>query len=115
MPLLPASSVLVQVADLVSNPHEYDKKQVTVSGLVSRLQVATNRYDKLAYAFLLQDDEGHMVKVVGLGKLTIHNGERVVVEGTFHRVRFARRGIIANEITATTVRSLDRFHPDLVG
>jgi len=39
----------------------------------------------------------------------------VVVEGVFNRLRQAGRTIIYNEIKASTIRPIDRLHPDFVG
>jgi hypothetical protein len=39
----------------------------------------------------------------------------VVVEGIFSRLRQAGRAIVYNEIKATSVQSMARMNPDLVG
>ncbi|MGH7234936.1 MAG: hypothetical protein ACREIO_01015 [Nitrospiraceae bacterium] len=105
---------MMEIADLLSHPDQYDKQMVVVVGRVTNLQIATNRQGHLAYGFLLNDTNGS-VKVVGLGRAEVHDGEQVIVEGVFSRLRQAGRVMIYNEIKANSIRSLDRLNPDLVG
>ncbi|MFM8550899.1 MAG: cytochrome c maturation protein CcmE [Nitrospiraceae bacterium] len=108
------ASGMQDITDLVAHPEQYDRQAVTVSGKVSNLQVATNRQGQSAYGFLLSDDKG-TIKVVALGKVEIHEGEQVIVEGIFNRLRQAGRAIVFNEIKANIVQPLERLNPDLVG
>lgn len=110
----PAGAAMLEVADLVSHPDQYDKQMVVVVGRVSTIQTAENKQGQTAYGFLLKDGNG-TVKVIGLGKTDVHEGEQVVVEGVFNRLRQAGRTIIYNEIKASTIRPIDRLHPDFVG
>ena len=87
---------------------------VAVSGKVANFQLATNREGRPAYGFLLQSAAG-TVKVVGLGKAEVREGDYVIVEGIFSRLRQAGRTIVYNEIKATSVQSMTRINPDLVG
>ena len=105
---------MLEIADLLSHPDQYDKQLVVVVGKVTNLQIATNRQGHLAYGFLLNDADGS-VKVVGLGKAEVHDGEQVIVEGVFSRLRQAGRAMIYNEIKANSILTLDRLNPDLVG
>lgn len=105
---------ILDIADLLSHPDQYDKQVVVVVGTVTSLQIATNRQGNLAYGFLLNDANGS-VKVVGLGKAEVRDGEQVIVEGVFSRLRQVGRAIIYNEIKAESIRTLDQLNPDLVG
>lgn len=105
---------LLEIAELLSHPDQYDKQMVVVAGRVTNLQIATNRQGQLAYGFLLNDTNGS-VKVVGLGKAEVHDGDQVLVEGIFSRLRQAGRAIIYNEIKANSIQPLDRLNPELVG
>ena len=105
---------MLEVADLISHPDQYDKQMVVVVGRVTNIQTAANRQGQLAYGFLLKDPNGS-VKVVGMGKTAVHEGEQVIVEGLFSRLRQVGRGVVYNEIKATLVRPIDRLHPDFVG
>ena len=111
--LLTAGTIL-EIAELLSHPDQYDKQVVVVVGTVTSLQIATNRQGSLAYGFLLNDANGS-IKVVGLGKAEVHDGEQVIVEGVFSRLRQVGRAVIYNEIKASSIRTLDRLNPDLVG
>lgn len=110
----PAGAGMVEVADLVTHPDQYDKQMVIVVGRVTSVQTAENRQGQSAYGFLLKDTNG-TVKVIGLGKTDIHEGEQVIVEGVFSRLRQAGRAVVYNEIKANSIRPIDRLHPDFVG
>jgi cytochrome c-type biogenesis protein CcmE len=110
----PVSAAMVEVADLVTHPDQYDKQMVIVVGRVTSIQTAENRQGQSAYGFLLKDTNG-TVKVIGLGKTDVHEGEQVIVEGVFSRLRQAGRAIVYNEIKANSIRPIDRLHPDFVG
>ena len=105
---------MLEIAELLSHPDQYDKQMVVVVGQVTNLQIASNRQGQLAYGFMLKDGSGS-VKVIGLGKAEVRDGDQVIVEGVFSRLRQAGRAIVYNEIKATVIRSLDRPNPDLVG
>jgi cytochrome c-type biogenesis protein CcmE len=105
---------MLEVADLVSHPDQYDKQMVVVVGRVTNVQAAANRQGQSAYGFLLKDSNGS-VKVVGLGKAEVREGEQVIVEGIFSRLRQVGRAVVYNEIKATLVRPVDRLNPDFVG
>ena len=109
-----SATALVEVTELLAHPEHYDHQVVTVSGRVTSFQLATNRDGHPAFGFLLQDTAG-TVKVVGLGKSDVREGDYVVVEGIFSRLRQAGRAIVYNEIKATSVQSMARMNPDLVG
>lgn len=108
------AGAILEIADLLSHPDQYDKQVVVVVGTVTSLQIATNRQGNLAYGFLLNGANGS-VKVVGLGKAEVREGEQVIVEGVFSRLRQVGQTIIYNEIKADSIRTLDRLNPDLVG
>lgn len=114
LPAHPACAGMVEVADLVTHPDQYDKQMVIVVGRVTSIQTAENRQGQSAYGFLLKDTNG-TVKVIGLGKTDVHEGEQVIVEGVFSRLRQAGRAVVYNEIKANSIRPIDRLHPDFVG
>ncbi len=108
------SADMMAIPELLTHAEQYDRQMVTVTGRVSDLQMATNREGQLAYGFLLKDANSTL-KVVVLGKAEIRDGDQVIVEGVFSRLRQVGRSIIYNEIKATVVRPMDRLNPDLVG
>jgi len=105
---------LLDLADIIAHPDQYDRQEVVVSGQVTNVQLATNRLGQPAYGFLLKDSAG-TIKVIGLGQVEVKEGDQVIVEGIFSRLRQAGRTIIYNEIKALSIKSLNRLNPDLVG
>lgn len=105
---------IIEIADLVTHPEQYDHQNVTVTGQVTNMQLATTRDGKPAYGFLLKDQAGTL-KVVALGQAEVREGDMIIVEGLFNRVRQAGRTIIYNEIKAISIRSMTRLNPDFVG
>ncbi|MBH0187112.1 MAG: hypothetical protein HP477_17305 [Nitrospira sp.] len=103
------ASNLTEIADLLAHPEQYDHQDVVVAGKVTNVQLATNRQGQPAYGFLLQDQAGTL-KVISLGQLEVREGDFVIVEGVFSRLRQVGRVIVYNEIKA-----LSRLDPDLVG
>jgi len=105
---------MLKMADLLAHPDQYDRRTVAVVGQVTNLQIATTRDGQNVYGFLLKS-VGGTVKVIGLGRTMVRDGEQVVVEGTFNRMRQSGRTAVLNEIRAELVRPLAQLTPDLVG
>jgi hypothetical protein len=105
---------LIEIAELVAHPEQYDHRDVVVTGKVTNVQLATNRQGQPAYGFLLQDQAG-TIKVISLGQLEVREGDFVIVEGIFSRLRQVGRTVIYNEIKAHSVKPLNRLDPDFVG
>lgn len=108
------ASGLLEIAELLANPEQYDHQDVVVVGKVMNVQLATNRQGQPAYGFLLQD-QGGTLKVVSLGRPDVREGDQVIVEGIFSRLRQVGRTIVYNEIKALSVKPINRLNPDLVG
>lgn len=108
------ASGLIEIAELLAHPEQYDHQDVVVTGKVMNVQLATNRQGQPAYGFLLQDHAGTL-KVVSLGQLEVREGDQVIVEGVFSRLRQVGRTIVYNEIKAISVKPMTRLNPDLVG
>jgi DNA polymerase III alpha subunit len=113
-PSLLIAANLLEITELISHPEQYDHQTVIITGQVSNFQLATTRDGKPAYGFLIRDQAG-TVKVVALGQADIREGDLVIVEGIFSRMRQSGRAIVYNEIKATGVRSMNRLNPDFVG
>jgi cytochrome c-type biogenesis protein CcmE len=105
---------LIEIAELLAHPEQYDHQDVVVTGKVMNVQLATNRQGQPAYGFLLQDQAGTL-KVISLGHAEVREGDQVIVEGVFSRLRQIGRTIVYNEIKALSVKPLNRLNPDLVG
>ena len=114
IPLLAHASGLLEITELLTHPEQYDRQEVVVSGQVTNVQLATNRQGQPAYGFLLKDQAGTL-KVISLGQIEVREGDQVIVEGVFSRLRQAGRTIIYNEIKALSIKPMNRLNPDLVG
>lgn len=113
-PQVTSAASLIEIAELLAHPEQYDHQDVVVSGAVTNVQLATNRQGQPAYGFLLKDQAGTL-KVISLGRADIREGDQVIVEGIFSRLRQVGRSIVYNEIKALSVKPLNRLNPDLVG
>jgi cytochrome c-type biogenesis protein CcmE len=114
VPLLLHASDLLEITELLTHPEQYDRQDVVVTGQVTNVQLATNREGQPAFGFLLKDQAG-MLKIISLGQIEVREGDQVIVEGVFSRLRQAGRTIIYNEIKALSIKPLNRLNPDLVG
>lgn len=114
IPLYAHASSLLEITELLTHPEQYDRQEVVVSGQVTNVQLATNRQGEPAYGFLLKDQAGTL-KVISLGQIEVREGDQVIVEGVFSRLRQAGRMIIYNEIKALSIKPMNRLNPDLVG
>jgi cytochrome c-type biogenesis protein CcmE len=114
VPLPVHASSLLEITELLIHPEQYDRQEVVVSGQVTNVQLATNRQGEPAYGFLLKDQAGTL-KIISLGQIEVREGDQVIVEGVFSRLRQAGRMIIYNEIKALSIKPMNRLNPDLVG
>jgi cytochrome c-type biogenesis protein CcmE len=113
-PCLVHASSLLEITELLTHPEQYDHQEVIVTGQVTNVQLATNRHGEPAYGFLLKDQAGTL-KIISLGQVEVREGDQVIVEGIFSRLRQAGRTIIYNEIKALSIKPISRLNPDLVG
>ena len=114
MPSLVHASGLLEITELLTHPEQYDRQEVVVTGQVTNVQLATNRQGQPAYGFLLKDPAGTL-KVISLGQVEVREGDQVIVEGVFSRLRQVGRTTIYNEIKALSITPINRLNPDLVG
>jgi hypothetical protein len=105
---------LQEITEILSHPEQYDRQEVTVTGQVTNIQLATNREGQPAYGFLLKSQAGTL-KVISLGQIEVREGDQVIVEGVFSYHRQSGRTIIYNEIKALSIKPMNRLYPDLVG
>jgi hypothetical protein len=105
---------MLQITELLTHPDHYDRQMVMVVGRATNLMTAANRQGQPAYGFLLHDNGG-TIRVVALGRAEFQEGDDVIVEGVFNRLRQTGRTIVYNEIKATAIRPISRLNPDLVG
>src|ERR1700693_5758426 len=106
VPWLAHASGLLEITELLTHPEKYDRQEVVVTGQVTNVQLATNRQGEPAYGFLLKDQAGTL-KVIGLGQIEVREGDQVIVEVVFSRLRQAGRTIIYNEIKALSIKPMN--------
>jgi len=114
IPGLLHASGLQEITEILSHPEQYDRQEVTVTGQVTNIQLATNREGQPAYGFLLKSQAGTL-KVISLGQVEVREGDQVIVEGVFSHHRQSGRVIIYSEIKALSIKPMNRLTPDLVG
>jgi hypothetical protein len=108
----PAGAELLEVADVIAHPQHYDRKEVVVMGQVNDVQPMTDKQGRPAFQFLLKDNAG-ILKVIS--RVLVHEGEQVIVEGTFTRRRQGGRIAVYSEVNALFIRPLNQFEADLIG
>jgi len=105
---------LIEMAEILQHPEQYDRQDVSVTGTVADIQSATNQYGQPVYGFVLQNQAG-TIRVISRGHPEVREGDVVIVEGTFSRPRQVGRTVVDSQIKALSVRPLNRLDPDLVG
>jgi len=108
------ATILIEMAEILEHPEQYDRQDVTVTGTVADIQSATNQYGQPVYGFLLQNQAG-TIRVISQGQAEVREGDVVIVEGRFSRPRQVGRTVVDGQIKALSVRPLNRLDPDLVG
>ena len=76
--------------------------------------MTARKWSSQAKSPTLKDAAGTL-KIISLGQVEVREGDQVIVEGIFARLRQAGRTIIYNEIKALSIKPLHRLNPDLVG
>ncbi|UVT17734.1 MAG: hypothetical protein H8K04_09485 [Nitrospira sp.] len=89
-----------------------DRHAVVLTGLVKGVQLVTDQQGRPSFKFRLADGVGAL-KVIS--RTRVHDGDRIIVEGMFTRPRKDGRFIVYHEVTARSIRPLNRFHSDLIG
>jgi hypothetical protein len=107
-----ASAELLELAEVIAHPQHYDRKEVVVMGQATDVQPITDKQGQPAFQFLLKDNAGTL-KVIS--RVPVHDGDQVIVGGTFTRRRQGGRIAVYNEVNAIIVRPLNQFDADLVG
>ncbi|MBI4051626.1 MAG: hypothetical protein HY400_03890 [Elusimicrobia bacterium] len=97
------SQIRYTVAQIISSPADYDKKQVTVTGVVKKLQHKTSKSDN-AYTVFELHANGKYVRVFSWGNLNISNNQTVTVTGLFNKIKKIQQHEFKNEIEAKIVQ-----------
>ncbi len=90
------------IAEIISNPDQYDGKWVRVEGSVTSLNFKISKRGNAYTIFKLQDASNHLLSVFSFGMLSIREGETARVVGIYHKVRHVPpRYTFYNEIDAS--------------
>jgi hypothetical protein len=89
----------VSVGDLLKDPAKYDKKVITVTGMVSKFKAKTSKAGNKYFTFTLEEKKEH-IAVYGQGELSPEpkNGDRVEATGEFAKERSSGDLIFKNEL-----------------
>lgn len=87
---------------LLSDPASYDRQVVSLSGMVTDLDVRVSQRGNLYYTFKLDDGSGR-VTVFSFGDAPCPEGSRVAVEGQFLRVKYVSGYTFYNQVDARRV------------
>lgn len=106
IPSLALAAEKTTVEALVKNGKKFDKKAVTVRGLVDRFSARTSKAGNSYFLFELQD-KGRWVHVYGQGKLTKEpkNADKVEVTGEFAMERKSGDRTFKVEIDASAKKN----------
>lgn len=107
---LPNSSIAADLDSvievLVSNPGDYDGKEVTVEGVVEKVHHAQSGSGNPYTLFRLLDNEDNKVGVYTKGRLEISEGNKLRVTGKFKKEKQALIFKFKNVIKAKEVEKI---------
>jgi len=95
----------VTTRDLLGAPDKWHGRQVVLSGTVARLEPRTSERGNAYFTFSLADEAG-TVAVFSRGTPEVRDGQRVQVEGFFHKVKRVGKHTFRNQVDAKRIRVL---------
>lgn len=101
-PALAGEANTVTTRDLLASPDKWHGRPVVVSGTVTRLEPRVSQRGNAYFTFRLADAAG-AVTVFAYGTPEVGDGERVQVEGIFHKVKRVGKHAFPNQVDATRV------------
>jgi len=93
----------VTTGQLLGAPDKWHGRPVVVSGTVARLEPRTSARGNAYFTFQLVD--GAAVRVFSYGIPEVREGQRVQVEGTFHKVKRVGTHTFQNQVDARVIRA----------
>lgn len=102
-PALAVRADHVTTGDLLGAPDKWHGRPVVVSGTVTRLEPRTSARGNAYFTFQLVDAAG-AVRVFSYGIPEVREGQRVQVEGTFHKVKRVGTHTFQNQVDARVIR-----------
>ncbi len=91
----------LSISDVVKSPDKFDKKVITLSGVVDKFQAKTSRIGNKYFVFELKSGKD-FVNVYGRGELAkpLSNGQRAEVKGPFEKEHKMKDFSVKNQIEA---------------
>jgi len=92
------------IEKILTNKDSFDGKEVSVSGIVSKIKFRTSKGGNEYTTFSLIESSGESIRVFTWGHPKIKEGQKVKVTGTYRKVKKMRRYTFYNEIEAVEVK-----------
>ena len=100
--IVDAQVMKTSVAEILSNPDQYDGKMVQVQGRIQSLKFNTSKKGKPYTTFMVVDSSNNSLNVFTFGTLSINRGDSVTVTGRYQKVkRVPPKDTFYNEIETT--------------
>jgi hypothetical protein len=85
--IVDAQVIKTSVAEILSNPDQYDGKMVHVEGRIQSLKFNTSKKGNPYTTFMVVDPSNNSLNVFASGTLSINRGDSVMVTGRYHKVK----------------------------
>lgn len=95
----------VTAKDLLGAPDKWHGQPVVLSGEVTRLEPRVSQRGNAYFTFQLVDETG-AVRVFSYGTPEVSDGQRVQVEGIFHKIKRVGTYTFENQVDAKRIRLL---------
>jgi single-stranded DNA-binding protein len=100
--IVDAQVIKTSVAEILSNPDQYDGKMVHVEGRIQSLKFNTSKKGNPYTTFMVVDSSNNSLNVFASGTLSINRGDSVTVTGRYQKVkRVPPKDTFYNEIETT--------------
>jgi hypothetical protein len=100
--IVDAQVIKTSVAEILSNPDQYDGKMVHVEGRIQSLKFNTSKKGNPYTTFMVVDSSNNALNVFTSGTLSINRGDSVTVTGRYKKVkRVPPKDTFYNEIETT--------------
>ena len=104
---LPATALTRdRIGDVLARPDAFDRREVVLEGTASAVDPRTSQRGNDYFTFRLADEAGASVRVFSWGKPAIIPGDRVEIQGRFHKERRVGRHTFTDEVEALRIRKL---------
>jgi hypothetical protein len=100
--IVDAQVIKTSVAEILSNPDQYNGKIVKVEGRTQSLKFNTSKKGKPYTTFVVVDPSNNSLNVFASGTLSINRGDSVTVTGRYLKVKYVTpKYAFYNEIETT--------------